>query len=256
MSKKRTKSHGKFRAQRRFNTPKSISVLHESDIAGSCSHEETESLFELPCKLAMWDLEHCDPKKCSGRKLARKGLVQQRFPGIILSPVASQYLSAGDRDIVADHGICVIDCSWAKLEETPFAKMKGSHPRLLPYLVASNPINYGRPEKLSCVEAYAAALYITGFEGAATTILELFKWGHAFLSLNKQLLKLYKLCNTSAEIVNAQNKWLADEKKELEETQDRDPFDIDLSLECGNPNRLHQDVSSDNESTADSSEES
>ena len=233
---------GKFAHGRQQKLNKQLQNLHLNGDQGSCVGEEVEEghKFAVPCSLAMWDLGHCDPKKCTGRKLVRKKAVQllrlqQRFPGIILSPIASVPISAQDKSIVAVHGLCVIDCSWAKLDETPFSKMKGGYSRLLPYLIASNPINYGRPNKLSCVEAFAAALYITGFEESAALVLKPFKWGHSFLSLNESLLDIYKVCQTPADIVAAETKWIEDEQAKNFDDE-RDPFDIDFDLQCGNPN--------------------
>ena len=99
--------------------------------------------------------------------MCRKGFVRelnfsQKFPGIVLTPCGERCISHEDSDIVLQTGIAVVDCSWAKLESTPVARVMGAHPRLLPFLVAANPINYGKPCKLSCVEALAAALIITG----------------------------------------------------------------------------------------------
>jgi len=62
-------------------------------------------------------------------------------------------------------------------------RIKGAAPRLLPWLVAANPVNYGKPCKLSCAEALAAALFICGCTEAALDIMSRFKWCAAILQL-------------------------------------------------------------------------
>lgn len=190
---------------------------NSSDSSDSSDNEDLGQPPKYP--VAMWDLNQCDPKKCSGRKLARHGLITnlklgQRFPGLVLTPVGVNCVSPADRQIIESSGLAVVDCSWAKLEETPFDRMKTPHPRLLPFLVAANPINYGKPCQLSCVEAIAAAMYIVGHKQEAKWYLNKFSWGHSFLELNDTLLEKYSNCTTSAEILEAQNAYLKEAQDE------------------------------------------
>jgi hypothetical protein len=96
-------------------------------------------------------------------------------------------VSREDQPLIQERGLAVVDCSWAGLKDVPFAHLRCGAARLLPWLVAANLVNYGKPCKLTCVEAMAAALIICGENDVADQILGNFKWGHSFLSLNRLL---------------------------------------------------------------------
>lgn len=78
----------------------SLNVVSLTDLSVKELEAEEPLAHNIP--LAMWDLEHCDPRKCTGRKLSRMGFVKclrlnQRFSGIILSPVGTQPVTPKDR---------------------------------------------------------------------------------------------------------------------------------------------------------------
>ncbi|XP_013715715.2 18S rRNA aminocarboxypropyltransferase-like [Brassica napus] len=222
-------------------------------------------------QLAMWDFGQCDAKRCTGRKLARFNLLKELrvntgFGGVVLSPVGRQCVSKEDYALIKSRGLAVVDCSWARLTDVPFAKLRCTAPRLLPWLVAANPVNYGRPCELSCVEALSAALILCGEEETANLLLGKFKWGHAFLSLNKDILKEYSKCENSAEIISVQNSWLTQQtqiskqpaplkehvRKEGDESEDDDDDDDGLPPLERNMNHV---ISEDSEEEDEEEEE-
>jgi len=159
-------------------------------------------------KLVVYHADEDDPKKCSAKKLARFGFVKietniRRTPKdmILLNPFAEKSISREDLYVAKKHGILAVDCSWKNAENSFDFLDKKNHSRALPFVVAVNPVNYGKALKLSTLEAFAAALYILDDVEKAEEILKLYKWGPNFLVLNKEPLEDYRKAKDSKEVV-------------------------------------------------------
>jgi pre-rRNA-processing protein TSR3 len=147
-----------------------------------------------------------DPKKCTSAKLLHFRYVEPlhrlssvRRTTIVLDPFAERVLLPSDRLKMLRAGLCVIDCSWKKAQ-TVFHERFRRQGRRLPLLLAANPINYAQLGRLSSLEAFAAALFITGFREEAEKMLRLFKWGSTFYTLNKEPLTEYAMANSEDEM--------------------------------------------------------
>lgn len=163
-----------------------------------------------PVLVTVYHAKQCDPKKCSTLKLKRHNLVRvvhrtREIPrgAVILNPFTSKAFSPTDRQILEKRGLTALDCSWVHAKEV-FKSSGNWAARCLPYLVAANPVNYGKPTKLSTVEALSAALYIAGFHEQAEELLSKFKWGLQFITLNRELLDAYAQAKDSTEVVEVQ----------------------------------------------------
>jgi len=156
-----------------------------------------------------------DPKKCSAKKLQRFGHAElyhkiHRLPKqlILLNPYAKKSLSPTDKEKSENQGILAIDCSWVHAEEV-FQKLSSHHmSRSLPFVIAVNPVNYGKVLKLSTLEAFAAALYIIGHQQQAETILQIYKWGPHFLQMNHEPLEEYRQARDSSEIIQIMKQYI------------------------------------------------
>lgn len=148
----------------------------------------------------------CDPRKCTVKKLERAEFLKiftkiSQIPRntLLLDPTAEQALSPADNHVKS---VTALDCSWVVLD-TGSVRAWRIH-RALPFLVAANPVNFGKPCMLSSVEALAAALYILGEREQAAEILGSVSWGIRFLEVNKEPLELYAQAKDSTEVVKIQ----------------------------------------------------
>ncbi|MHA1126124.1 MAG: DUF367 family protein [Candidatus Heimdallarchaeota archaeon] len=182
--------------------------------------------FPSNIRLYVYSTKQDDPKKCTAVHLHKMGKINlvykvSKLPlkGVLLNPFATKALSIEDLSHMQTKGLIGLDCSWAQAEQTfgiddkehSKPKSKGRWKfvdRILPYLLAANPVNYGRPCRLSTAEALAAGLYIVGYKTESEKLLHGFKWGEQFFKLNFELLEAYADTNSSTEIVKIQSDYL------------------------------------------------
>ncbi len=153
----------------------------------------------------------CDPKKCTMKKLERFGMVQiekklAHIPrsSLILDPTAEKALSPADRERTTS--ITALDCSWEVLDTGMVRSYRFR--RALPFLVAANPVNFGKPFRLTSMEAMAAALVILGEEDQAREICAKISWGVRFLEVNAEPLSLYAGAKDSSEVIRFQEEFI------------------------------------------------
>ena len=237
----------------------------ESDADADADEDETSTRPTKPAyKAACWDLGHCDAKRCSGKRLMRLGMMRelhvgQKFAGVVISPKAKKVVSREDNALLEQFGAAVVEASWKRIDEVPFGRIGGKCERLLPYLVAANPTNYGRPWRLNCVEALAACFYICGHADWAEHILDTFSYGRAFLDINGALLKRYAACENEEQVKTAEEAWLHKIENEWRESREEKEDDAEEDEWAGgNMNRRvidNSDEEGEDEEEGDQEEE-
>ena len=162
---------------------------------------------------AVW-LAQDDPKKNTAVLASKRGNLKlhkriNTLPkrGIILEPLCGKVFGPEDHALIINGGSLVgLDCSWAHIEESVAQVMRRTRlqPRMLHLLLAANPVNWGKPGRLTTAEALATVLYLIGRVKQARDVLGAFRWGERFFELNKEPLDAYAQAQTSAELVELQ----------------------------------------------------
>ena len=155
-----------------------------------------------------------DRKKNTAVRLSKKYKIKlhenlRRIPrkGILLDPLCGKVFGPEDHKILrSGNSLVALDCSWKQIEESVEAISRRTRliHRTLPILLAANPVNWGKPTKLSTVEAISATLYLMGEIEHSKNLLSSFNWGMEFIKLNKNPLEDYSKAKTSEELIKLQ----------------------------------------------------
>lgn len=149
------------------------------------------------------DKDQCDPKKCTAKRMEKFGLAREVQPNrvpkgaLVLDPTAKKTLSPADAKY-AYLGLVVLDLTWTHIDEIPH--LRGVRARKLPYLVASNPVNWGKPWRLNSAEAVLASLLIMHQDEQAELFMPRFNWAPELVNLNRALLEEYRTAKDSDSI--------------------------------------------------------
>jgi pre-rRNA-processing protein TSR3 len=163
---------------------------------------------------SLW-LAQDDPKKNTAVISSRRGdiILHKKIntlpkKGIILEPLCGKIFGPEDHYLLNEQNgsLVGLDCSWKQIEPSVEQVMRRTRlkPRMLPLFLAANPVNWGKPGKLTTIEALAAATYLVGNKEQASKLLSGFRWGERFLELNHEPLEEYSSAKSSSELVELQ----------------------------------------------------
>ena len=163
---------------------------------------------------ALW-LAQDDPKKNTAVLASKRGDLTlhknvRSLPkrGVILEPLCGKVFGPEDHELLTQRrgALVGLDCSWAHIETSVESVMKRTRlqPRMLPLLLAANPVNWGKPGRLSTAEALATVLYLVGRRDQAADVLGAFRWGGRFFELNQEPLDAYASATSSQQLVDLQ----------------------------------------------------
>ena len=130
-------------------------------------------------------LNQDDPKKCTAKKMEKyeNAIVHNRISkspkrGFLLNPRSNNLLGPDDKRMI-DLGasLVALDCSWKQIDASLDSIEMNTKlvSKSLPLVLAANEISWGKPGRLSTVEAFAISLWILGKERQAKKILQPFR---------------------------------------------------------------------------------